>query len=399
MLANSNLKYISQNYNNLSKIYDQINTGKKITKPSDDPVIAMKGMRYRSQLVEVDQFRRNLSEGFNWLDNADATLDETNQVLNRIRDLTVQASNDSYDPIARKNIAEEITSLQEHIIALANTRVGENYIFNGTDTDKSPIDSSKFNMDFNAFVGEFTNNPEKAKDYIISYKGQVYKSGGTDENGTTVYTLEPMVEMKDKDAPVTEPPTMMKVPTAEIRIGADGKVTHIAREANAERNGEIQETNAIISSNDLVVSNKNAASTNNEQVKIEVMKGVSIPINLRGQNAFSTELFGGLESLKKMLTDPATTGKEITKALDTIDGFLNDIVSTRAELGAQTNRAEMVDSRLMQQKVIATQTVSNNEDIDFEEAIMNFTIQESLHKASLAVGARIIQPTLMDFLR
>jgi flagellar hook-associated protein 3 FlgL len=100
-----------------------------------------------------------------------------------------------------------------------------------------------------------------------------------------------------------------------------------------------------------------------------------------------------------MLTDPTTKGAELTKALDTIDGFLNDIVSTRAELGAQTNRAEMVDSRLLQQKVIATQTVSNNEDIEFEEAIMNFTIQESLHRASLAVGARIIQPTLMDFLR
>lgn len=380
MLSNSNLKYISQNYNKLSQVYDQINSGKKITKPSDDPVIAMKGMRYRSQLVEVDQFRRNLSEGFNWMDNADAALDETNQVLNRIRDLTVQASNDSYDAVARKNIAEEITKLQEHIVALANSKVGENYIFNGTDTDKSPIDSSKFNVDFDKFTADAAN----ADNYVISYKGQTFKY----DQAKGTYIKEPMVKVNNVDEP-----------SAEIKMNGDGTVTLTKREAVSDRNGEIAVTDEQISSNDLVITNKKAVSTNTEKVEIEVMKGVSIPINIQGQNAFSPEMFSGLESLKKMLTDPNTKGAELTRALDTIDGFLNDIVSTRAELGAQTNRAEMVDSRLLQQKVIATQTVSNNEDIDFEEAIMNFTTQESLHRASLAVGARIIQPTLMDFLR
>ena len=361
MLSNSNLKYISQNYNKLSQVYDQINSGKKITKPSDDPVIAMKGMRYRSQLVEVDQFRRNLSEGFNWMDNADAALDETNQVLNRIRDLTVQASND--------------------IVALANSKVGENYIFNGTDTDKSPIKSSLFNVEFSKFEQDM---PTNADSYVISYKGQTFQYNQA--KGT--YIKEPMVKVNNVDEP-----------SAEIKMNGDGTVTLTKREAVADRNGEIAVTDEQISSNDLVITNKNAVSTNTEKVEIEVMKGVSIPINIQGQNAFSPEMFSGLESLKKMLTDPNTKGAELTKALDTIDGFLNDIVSTRAELGAQTNRAEMVDSRLLQQKVIATQTVSNNEDIDFEEAIMNFTTQESLHRASLAVGARIIQPTLMDFLR
>ncbi len=43
--------------------------------------------------------------------------------------------------------------------------------------------------------------------------------------------------------------------------------------------------------------------------------------------------------------------------------------------------------------------MSNNEDVDLEEVIIDLTIQESVHRAALAVGARIVQPSLMDFLR
>ncbi|MBU8881182.1 flagellar hook-associated protein FlgL [Bacillus sp. FJAT-29790] len=379
MLSNSNLKYISQSYGRLGKLQDQIMSGKKITKPSDDPVVAMKGMRYRSQVVEVDQFKRNLNEGFNWMDNADAALDETTQVLHRIRELVVQASNDSYDADARKNISKEIERLQEHIEALANSRVGENYIFNGTDTSEAPIKENQFNMDFNTFL---TNVATKAGDYVLSYKGQSYKFDDVQEINGVDYHI-------------------FKAPSGDNLIldASSGVIKHEYEEEQKHMDGTPISIKETINTDDLIVSNKNAVSTNTQDVRIEVMKGVTIPINIRAQDAFSIELFGSLESIKKMLTNPDTKGSEITKALDSIDGFLGDIVSTRAELGAQTNRAEMVQSRLLQQKVVAVQTLSDNEDIDFEQVIIDLTIQESLHRAALAAGARIIQPTLMDFLR
>lgn len=376
MLTNSNLKYISQNYDRLGKIQDQIMSGKKITKPSDDPVVAMKGMRYRSQVVEVEQFKRNLNEGFNWLDNADAALDETGQVLQRIRELTVQASNDSYDPTARKNISAEISRLQEHLVALANTRVGDNYIFNGTDTASKPINENNFNLDFNNFMEGLhsADNPIDPKDYIISFKGQSYQYNETDNvyeasNGNT------------------------------ISIDSSGVITHKYLEDQKFMDGQTVQIEETINGVDLVVTHKNSVSTNTQDVRIEVMKGVTIPINIKPQDTFSADLFGSLESLQQMLTDPNTKGSELSNVLATLDGFMNNIISTRAELGAQMNRAEMVQDRLLQQEVIANKIVSDNEDVDFEKAIIDLTIQESLHRASLAAGARIIQPTLMDFLR
>lgn len=431
MLADSNLKYISQSYNSLSKIQDQLNTGKKITRPSDDPVIAMKGMRYRTQLVEVNQFNRNLTEGLNWLDNSDSALNETNQVLQRIRDLIVEASNDTYDEVSRNNIAKEISSLQEHIVSIANTKVGDNYIFNGTDTAKQPINDSLFNVDLQSDVSKDLGEG-KSGNYVISYKGQLYEFIGTIDNDgnlsegndnkdnnikvfailpkTTYSKVDPDPNKSDKDRIIEG-----EGYSASIKIEFDStdktKIKSISytsleeKEVEEGKKAMIEVTKSIYDSSEnidetknLVFSRKDAVSTNSNKVEIEVMKGVHIPININSKEVFSIKMFSGLESIKKMLQDPNTTGDEITKSLDYIDDYLNDVVSTRAEIGAQTNRAELIENRLLEQKTVAEKTISDNEDIDFEEVIINLTIQQTLHRAALAAGAKIIQPTLMDFL-
>ena len=400
MLANSNMNYINQNYNRYSKIMDQINTGKKITRPSDDPVIAMKGMRYRTEVVEVEQFQRNLNEGFNWMENSDAALEETGQVLQRIRELAVQASNDSYGEDEKKNIAKEIERLQEHIVALANTKIGDNYIFNGTDTTNPPINLSEIDMDTNKFIADLNAIPPvDPEGYVIGYKGQSYVY----DSDFGSFIVKPIVNYKNPDYDPTNPASeeFLTSPSESITIdAATGKIDYMKLETFNDRDGEKREMRQELTDiNNLVLSKKTAVSANTQDVKIEIMKGVTIPINTKSSNAFSVELFSGLESVKKLLNDPAAKGAEITKAIDLIGGFLNDIVSTRAELGAQVNRMEMVENRLLQQEVIANKTMSENEDIDFERVIIDLKTQESLHRASLATGAKIIQPTLMDFLR
>ncbi|MCQ6277135.1 flagellar hook-associated protein FlgL [Bacillus sp. V3B] len=373
MLINNNIKYLSQNYDRLSKLNEQMMTGKKISKPSDDPVVAMNGMHYRSQVVEISQFKRNLNEGFNWLENADSTLNETGQVLQRIRELTVQASNDSNDPTARRSIADEIGSLQEHLVALADTKVGDTYIFSGTDTDKKPITGNQINIEFDAFM-----NQGNKEGYVISYQGQTFKYDPNDVSGNTFLSVT-------GEKMVVDPET--------------NGVTYQYQEALEYRNGELADVQKSLKGQELVISHESAVSSNTEDVVIEVMKGVKLPINIKPNETFSIELFSGLESLKKMINDPETKGTDINQSLEYLDQMLDNIVSTRSELGARTNRAEMVHNRLLEQEVIATQTVSENEDIDFEQVLIDLTLQESLHKASLSVGARLIQPTLMDFLR
>ena len=371
MLTNNSVKYLSQSYNKLAQLSDQMTTGKKILKPSDDPVIAMNGMRYRSETVEIEQFKRNLNEGFNWMENADSALNETGNVLQRIRELTVQASNDSYTSSEIKNISDEIGSLQKHLVTLAGTKVGDTYIFSGTDTDMKPINENLIDIEFDTFVAQ-TNK----EGYVISYQGQTFKyDGDTDAFLSSTNGNERMT------------------------IDASGKIAYEYKEALEYRNGEEEAFTKILEPEKLVISHEDAVSKNTEDVEIEVMKGVKLAINIRPQDAFSIELFSGLESLKKMLNSPETSGAEITKSLDSIDRMLNGVLSTRSELGARMNRAEMTENRLLEQEVIAKEMVSENEDVDIEEVLINLTIQQSVHQAALAVGAKIMQQSLVDYIR
>jgi flagellar hook-associated protein 3 FlgL len=89
----------------------------------------------------------------------------------------------------------------------------------------------------------------------------------------------------------------------------------------------------------------------------------------------------------------------LTGYLDKLDNHLTHLLGVRAELGARMNRIELMEDRIDGQQVIAEKMLSDNEDVDLEKVITDLKTQESVHRAALAVGARVIQPTLVDFLR
>jgi flagellar hook-associated protein 3 FlgL len=285
MLTGNMLRNLSNSFQRMEKYQDQLSTGKKISRPSDDPVVSMKGMTYRTELNQVEQYRRNLSEAYNWMDAADSSLDKATSVLQRIRDLTVQASNGTYEEGQQGMIQKEITQLKEHLASIGNTQVAGKYIFNGNDTKNQPID--------------FMNGANKV-------------------------------------------------------------------------------------------------SNNQNPVEFELSDGINIAVNINPTHVFSSQMFKDIEDLEVALKNGAP---DLDQFLTKIDNHTSAIVSERAELGARYNRIELMDSRLSEQEVISSKILSDNEDADIERVITDLKMQESVHRAALAVGSRIIQPSLMDFLR
>ncbi|NJP37054.1 flagellar hook-associated protein FlgL [Alkalicoccus luteus] len=376
MTANS-MKHLSSGYGQMMKYQDQLSSGKKISRASQDPVVAMNGIRYRTQVTETGQFKRNLSEAHNWMDTSDATLDKATNSLHRVRELTVQASNDSYEAGQRSNIAKEVAQLREHLASLANTRNNNKYMFNGTDTTNAPVDTSRMDIGFNGLSGVLEGDlPEEAEDFPLDvmYKGNAYAFQGM-EGDSAVFT-----------GPDNE--------TISFTI-EDGSVTGAVRsftEDGTTRTESLPERSVI-------VSHKDAVSTNGRTVSVELMKGTNVDINVNPQAVFGNQLFADLKALENALEHPDTTASELSGMLDVLDKHVNNSVNERAELGARMNRVEMIDRRVQEQEVIAKRIMSDNEDVEMEEAIMNLMTAENVHRAALSSGARIMQPSLMDFLR
>ncbi|MDV2886287.1 flagellar hook-associated protein FlgL [Alkalihalophilus pseudofirmus] len=388
MLSSSSLKHINQGYNRLATLQDQLATGKRITKASQDPVVAMKGMRYRSQVTEVEQFQRNLREVYNWVDSADSALDEATQTVQRIRELATQASNDTYEATQRANIAKEVKQLREHLQSLANTKVSNKYIFNGTNTTQPPIiDDGKMNLGIDVLNESDINSLDE---FNVTYGGQTFRYVGED-GGNRIFQD---VRQIGKDPDFTNPDFNQKA--YQLIVNEDGDITFSQPD---EATGASEPITKVIRQDDVVVSDRAAVSVNTQTVEIELMKGVTIPVNVDASNVFSTALFGDIIRLEQALENPSIDGKELTSYIDNMFGHIDNLVAERAELGARVNRVEMIENRLMEQNVFAKRIMSDNEDVDLERVIIDLTTQESVHRAALAVGARVIQPSLIDFLR
>ncbi|WP_227937250.1 flagellar hook-associated protein FlgL [Alkalihalobacillus deserti] len=391
MLSQSSLRNINQGYNRLANIQDQLASGKKITRASQDPVVAMKGMRYRSQVTEVEQFKRNLSETYNWLDTADATLDKGTGALQRIRELATQAANDSYNPTERANMAKEVQQLREHLESLGNTKNSNKYIFNGTNTTNAPIGNTG-NMDLG--IEALSNGSITDLDSVeVIYNGKTFKHIDT-VDGQHIF------QDVSQTTPAFDGDELNKQATL-LTVGEDNNVKYLEpNKAHDPNNPSSQPvTKKSVRQNDVVVANTNGVSGNSESVEIELIKGVTIPVNINPSNVFSNALFGDLTRLERALQDSTVDGTELTGYIDNFYDHIDRFVTERAELGARTNRVQMIENRLMEQEVSANRIMSENEDAEMEVVITNLMTQESVHRAALSSGARIIQPSLMDFLR
>lgn len=372
MLSMNTLRHINQGYERLGKLQDQLSSQKKITRAHQDPVVAMNGMRYRTQVTEVEQFKRNIAEVHNWMDTADSALDITTQALHRIRELTVQAANDSYEPEQRANIAKEIEQLRAHIESMANTKSNNKYIFNGANTTNAPVKANMMNLGLNAIPNHQTDQLE------VAFNGKVFTFDNVNGNSYTyVNGNESITITLDQPA---------------------NTVAHTFPDPNSQADPPAM-LNQPLKEWEVTVSQKSAVSTNQQTIEIEILKGVTLPVTVTPQNIFSNALFGDIIRLENALKDPDTLGEDLSKLISNFDRHIDQLVAERAELGARINRVEMVEGRLMDQEVIAKRIMSNNEDADIERVIVDLMTQESVHRAALSAGARIMQPTLLDFLR
>ncbi|WP_307324868.1 flagellar hook-associated protein FlgL [Evansella vedderi] len=387
MLTNSSLRNLSQSYQGLHRLQDQLATGKKISRASQDPVVAMNGMRYRTQVTEMAQFNRNLSEVYNWMDSGDSALDNVTSALHRIRELTVQASNDTYEASQRGNMAKEIRQLREHLESLGNMQANNKYIFNGTNTTNAPLDPSLMDVGIEAMSGGLMALPDGEFEageftHVITHSSGRYELA--EKNGNEFLFRDVTNGGKSITLTLNENGEQESLVHSHTRVNGAGET--------------VTETKDLRESQ-VVVFHRNAVSTNTQNVEIELLKGVTVPVNIQPGNVFSMDFFGDLIQLEKALEDPSTRASDLTAFIGNIDQQVEKVVNERAELGARYNRVEMIDFRIQEQEVIARRILSDNEDADIAKVISDLLASENVHRAALSSMARIMQPTLMDFLR
>ncbi|HIX42473.1 MAG TPA: flagellar hook-associated protein FlgL [Candidatus Kurthia intestinigallinarum] len=313
MLSSTMLRNLSNSYNKMGQWQEQLSTGSKLLRPSDDPVGVTRAMGYRTQLAQNAQYDTNLDTASKWLDTTDTALGSLGSAMTRVQELITQAANDTNQTVDREKMLLEIKQIREEVYDIANTKIGDEYIFSGTRTSEPLYTKDAAG---NSIVNpKATNAAPNTSGFESSFNVEIYNDITLDVNTTGA------INMFDK----------LDIVFDKIEAALAG-------------------TNGVTSGTDI------------------------------------GSILGG-------------TNSPTDKAFETIQGSIDLLLNKRAEAGAKQNRVDMMSDRLAIQKEVLTKQQSNVEDVEYEEAITNMITQESIHRAALSVGGRIIQQTLVDFIR
>lgn len=140
--------------------------------------------------------------------------------------------------------------------------------------------------------------------------------------------------------------------------------------------------------------------TDAKGITVEVGPSSELEISLPGSVIFDGDsgVFEVLIDLRKRLDEGDSEGVS-SESIAKLDAVISQVLRYQAEVGAKTKRLETTKSRLEGLDINLQTLISKTEDIDVAEAIMHFKMQENAYRLALDTTARIIQPTLMDFLR
>ncbi len=131
MLFDSYVSQLNQTTTRLQELSEQAATQKRVNRPGDDPVGTSRILNYRDSIGALEQFQENISQSKSWLSLTDQTLQETQDMLARSKELAVQASNKTMSRSDREGIAQEIQQIFDQLLAQANTRFEGQSIFAG----------------------------------------------------------------------------------------------------------------------------------------------------------------------------------------------------------------------------------------------------------------------------
>lgn len=136
MLSSNMLNNINRNKQYISIYGDQYQTGQKIQRPSQDPVVAVRSLKYRSDMAELTQYlEKNIPDARAWMDVSEGALDEINNLLTEMNGYCVQGSNDIWELEERDKILANLEQYMEQIYSQGNTDYAGRYVFTGYRTD------------------------------------------------------------------------------------------------------------------------------------------------------------------------------------------------------------------------------------------------------------------------
>ncbi len=515
MMTNNMLYNINGNKNSLNKLDEQYSTGLKIQRPSDDPIVAVRALKLRTNLAELDQYyERNIKDAKSWMETTESALTSTSEIITQLHTYCVQGATDTLTKDDRANIGANLVQLVDQINQQGNANYAGRYVFTGYKTNTSlvfaedeetldytiterksfdnieildritnTVDLTEFDLDdVDSF--DTTSRAESRSIYRLQLAYDTLKNvddeddpasisikiPAVDEDGEFVYDDEGNLQYEDEytendltvlnstDTRAYNPDPdeiIFLEDTGEVIIGSSiyeklrDRDLEITYEKNSFKKNELKPEHYFdcdvldlkIEDEDVREEKMISYRTEDQRISYEISFNQKMQVNVQGKEAFRHELGrcvddivgavtavdfvkGEVAKVEKYMLEEGVTEEQKAKLAEIKDmleteldlkegllrkqfdrgirimgeqeGVVNESVS---DIGTRYSRVELTESRLATQQVEFTDLMSQNEDADIVETVVNYNAMQTVYNASLSAASKVVQNTLLDYLR
>lgn len=503
MISGNSLRNMQKSMNEVNHRTTQMTTGKKITQASEDPVIAIRALKLRTTVNQLQQYKeKNIPDAQSWFDITTTSLDNITKRLTDITTYCVQGSTDSFNTTNRSAIIDSLNELKDMIYSEGNSTYAGRFIFSGYKTDRSlaftetedttvysyditeHFDATSFDTknvvlnsinysDIDRYVknpGMYKQpNPETVYRLNLAYEGiddennagnDVLSLVAKDADGNEIDISKYKINVKTTDDSNTYYTVGMNniniiKETGEIIFGenaynaikqaADIQVTYAKKQFEA---GDLRPehyfdcTQYTVQPDGKVKTIDYEKSEKGQPIYYEVNFNQSIQVNTEGNKIISASTSNNVNDLiyalkdiedaeksqtrlKEMLKEAQYANNEnsvnqINRMINDIDvelavkkenlqktfsnsitifqGYSSQISSMQSDVGSRMAKLDMIDTRVKEQYAAFKELKSKNEDVETDEAIIDFNEAGLVYESALAATSKIMDRTLLDYL-
>lgn len=385
---------------NLVDTQQQISTGKRVNKPSDDPVAAARILKLDQQLRRVETYERNANLADNRLKQEESALSSSVDIIQRVRELTVQAGSSSLSNNDRQSISAELKERLGQLANIANTRdASGEYIFSGFQ-GKTPAFAQ-------TTAGEWQYQGDEGQRVLEIDDGVTVPIS---DHGKGIFVDVPAaISVKENTSTDGYVSNLELVAPRDLRDAFSPAVPDDL-ELNVVENagtGELEIT-AIDPRNGNVLATEPSPAVPGEDFRVagitlkvdDVQDGDSLTLGISDkQSIFGTieNLIAGLDTTAKgSPKGNAEYDAMIAETLTNLDSGQESVILKQTELGGRLNAVESTTAFLEDSGLYTKEIRSQLQDVDYAEAISNLSFQSFVLQAAQQSFAQVSRMSLFD---
>ena len=354
------------------KSMEKLSSGLRINRAGDDAAGLAISEKMRGQIRGLTQASRNSADGISMIQTAEGALNETTNILQRMRELAVQASNDTNTTSDREEIQKEINALTEEVDRIANnTEFNTQKLLNGS---KSGEEGDLVREAVTEKKGEFTITLDadlQENDRLV-VDGKVIKFDKADDVADST-KIQAKLQTVLEGYTVNVDPNNKKLITLTQKVGTDKD------EFNVKLNGAD-------------IGDKAKVKTEGVTARAEEFSEgkVSVQVGANAEQSMSIEIGDMRAQALNIVNDKGRglsveTAQSANEAITAFDAALNAVSSQRANLGAVQNRLEYTISNLDNTAENLTSAESTLRDVDMAKEMMEYSKNNILNQAAQAM--------------